>query len=158
MASGRQFDSPPEHFASRRNNTTITKHAAVLLLTLVGLTGLLNAQESATIKAQVPFDFIANGKTLSAGECTIAVESNGWTLLSINCGKQHAFAFPIGDKSLNAHQETALAFHHYANRYFLVALRRKGGNGYQLPATRLERELQARNIPGEVFTLLASAQ
>lgn len=137
---------------------TITKHAAVLFLTLVGLTGLLNAQESATIKARVPFDFIANGKTLPQGDCTIAVEVNGRALLSITNGNQHVFAFPIGAKSASARQKTALVFHHYANRYFLVALRREGGTGYQLPASRLERELQARNIRRQVVTLLASAQ
>lgn len=137
---------------------TITKHAAVLLLTLVGLTGLLNAQESATIKAHVPFDFIANGKTLPAGDCTIAVEVNGRTLLSISSGNQHAFAFPIGDKSASVRQNAVLVFHYYAKQYFLVALRREGGTGYQLPASRLERELQARNIRRQVFTLLASAQ
>ncbi len=137
---------------------TITKHAAVLLLTLVGLTGLLNAQESATIKAQVPFDFIANGKRMPAGECTIAVEVNGRALLLINSGNQHNFALPVDDESASAKKESALVFHHYGNRYFLVAIRRAGKTGYQLPATRLERELQARNMPGEEFTLLASAQ
>ena len=135
---------------------TITKHAALLLLALVGLMGLLNAQEPATIKAKVPFDFIANGKTLPAGECTLAVEVNGRSLLSISSGKQHAFAVPIEDKSPSTPKETALVFHRYANRYFLVALRREGGTGYQLPASRLERELQAQNLPRQVFALLAS--
>lgn len=137
---------------------TITKHAAMLLLTLVGLTGLMNAQESTTIKSLVPFDVIANGKTLPAGECTIAVEVNGRTLLSISSGNRHTFAFPIGDKSPSSQRKTALVFHQYANRYFLVALKREGGTGYRLPESRRERELQARNIPRQVFTLLASAQ
>ena len=39
---------------------TITKHAALLLMALVGLTGLLNAQASTRITAQVPFDFVAD--------------------------------------------------------------------------------------------------
>jgi hypothetical protein len=137
---------------------TITKHAALLLLTLVGLTGLLSAQRSTAVKAQVPFAFVANGQTMPAGECTIAVLVNGRTLLSINSGKQHTFAVPIGDKSSSTPKKTALVFHHYANRYFLVALRREGGISYQLPASTLERELQALNVPSQVFTLVASAQ
>jgi hypothetical protein len=136
---------------------TITKPAAVLLLTLVGLTGLLNAQ-TATIKAQVPFDFIANGKTLPSGECTIAVEMNGRALLSISSGNQHNFAFTVDDESASAKKETALVFHHYGNRYFLAAIKRQGKTGYQMPASRLERELQARSIPRQVLTLLASAE
>jgi hypothetical protein len=135
---------------------TITKHATLLLLTLVGLTCLLNAQDSATVKARVPFDFIANGKTLPAGECTIAIEVNGRPLLSISSGNQHTFAVPVADKSPSTPKETVLVFHHHANRYFLVALRRGGGTAYQLPASRLERELQAQDLSGQEITLLAS--
>jgi hypothetical protein len=138
---------------------TITKHAALLLMTLVGLTGLLNAQTSTTVKAQIPFEFVANGKTMPAGECTIAVVlSSGMTLLSISSGKQHAYALPIADESPNARKKTVLVFHQYGDRYFLTGINREKGIGYQLPPSRLERELQARNIPWQVFTLLASAK
>lgn len=137
---------------------TIKKHAALLLMTLVGLTGLLNAQTSTTITAQVPFAFVANGKTMPAGECTIAVDVDGRTLLSISSGERHTFALPIADESPNAREKTALVFHRYGNQYFLVAVKHEGGTGYQLPTSRLERELQARNIPWQVFTLLASAK
>ena len=137
---------------------TITKHTVLLLMTLVGLTGFLNAQTSTAIEAQVPFAFVANNKTMPAGECTITVDVNGRPLLSISTGEQHTFAVPIGDESPSVGKKTALVFHHYGNRYFLVALKRKGGTSYQLPPSRLERELQARNIPGQVLTLLASAQ
>ena len=135
------------------------KHnATLLILMLVGLTGLVQAQMSTMFKAQVPFDFVANGKTMPAGECTIAVDVNGRTLLSISSGKQHAIAFPIADESPRARKKTALVFHHYGNRYFLVAIEHEGGTGYQLPASRPERELLARNVPWQVFTLLASAK
>lgn len=137
---------------------TITKHATLLLITLVGLTGLLNAQTSTTVKTQVPFGFVANGKTMPAGECTIAVVVNGRTVLSISSGDQHAYAFPIADESPNARKKTVLVFHQYGNRYFLTGIQREKGIGYQLPASRLERELQARNIPWQGFTLLASAK
>ena len=59
---------------------TITKHIAMLLMTLVGLMGLLNGQTSTSVKAQIPFAFVANGKTMPAGECTIEVVVNGRTL------------------------------------------------------------------------------
>lgn len=132
--------------------------ATLLMLTLVGLTGLVKAQASTKITAQVPFDFVANGKTIPAGECTIIVDVNGRTLLSIASGQQHTYAFPIADESPNAHKKTALVFHRYGSRYYLAAIKHEGGTGYQLPASRLERELLARNIPWQVITLLASAK
>ena len=137
---------------------TITKHAALLLMTLVGLTGLLNAQTSTTVKAQVPFAFVAAGKTMPAGECTITISVNGRTLLSISCGKQHAYALPLAGRSLNARHQTALVFHQYGDRYFLTGIKRGNGIGYQMPASARERELQARNLPWQAFTLLASAK
>ena len=76
---------------------TITKHAALLLMTLVGLMGLLNGQTSTSVKAQIPFAFVANGKTMPAGECTIAVDVKGRTLLSISSGERHALAVPVAD-------------------------------------------------------------
>ncbi len=132
--------------------------ATLLILTLVGLAGLVNAQTSARITAQVPFAFVVNGKTMPAGECTIAFDVNGRTLLSISSGEQHVFAVPIADVSPKARKKTALVFHQYGDQYFLTSIKREGGTGYQFPPSRLERELQARNIPWQVFTLLASAK
>jgi hypothetical protein len=134
------------------------KQAATLLtLTLAGLTGLVNAQTSTMIKAQVPFEFVANGTTMPAGECIIAVAVNGRALLSISSGKQHVITVPIGDQSPNASKKTALVFRRYGDRYFLAGIKHEGRIGYELPASRLERELRAGNVAEEVFTLLASA-
>ena len=138
---------------------TMKKHAATLLiLMVVGLTGLVNAQMSTIFKAQVPFEFVANGKTMPAGECIIEVVGDGRTLLSINGGKQQAYAFPITAESPNASKEAALVFHQYGERYFLAGVKREGRIGYQLPASRLEGELQTRNVVEREFTLLASAK
>jgi len=138
------------------------KHAAtstLLILMLVGLTGLVNAQMSTTIKAQVPFEFVTNGKTMPVGECIIEVRGNGPTLLSISSGKQHVFVFPNADQSPNASKKTALVFHRYGDQYFLSGIKREGRRiGYQLPASGREAELQARNVAEQVFTLLASAK
>ena len=137
---------------------TTKKHAATLLvLALVGLTGLVNAQMATVTKAQVPFDFVANGKTMPAGECIIAVVDTGRTELSISSGKQHVFALSIADESPNATKTTALVFHRYGNRYFLARIKRAGAIGYELPPSRQEDELRAQNLGEEVLTLLASA-
>jgi hypothetical protein len=137
---------------------TMKKHAATLLILMVaGLTGLANAQMSTMFRAPVPFEFVANSKTMPAGECIIQVVGYGRARLSISSGKQHAYAFSIAAESPNASNETALVFHQYGDRYFLAGIKREGRIGYQLPASRLEGELQARNVAEQVFTLLASA-
>ena len=138
---------------------TTKKHAATLLvLMVVGLTGLANAQMPTTIKAQVPFEFVVNGKTMPAGECTIEAVNHGQTLLSIRSGNEHVYAVSIAEEPTKKSRGSVLVFHQYGDRYFLAGIRREGRIGYQLPASRLEGELQARNVAEREFTLLASAK
>jgi hypothetical protein len=137
---------------------TTKKQVATLILMLVGLMGLANAQSSSTIKARVPFNFVVNGRTMAAGEYEIEVVGPDGRTLSIGSGKQHAYAFSVPKQSPNASKETALVFHRYGGRYFLTGIRRAGENGYQLPTGKLELELQARNVPEQDFTLIASAK
>jgi len=136
------------------------KHVVTLLiLTLVALPGLLSAQTRTVIKAQVPFDFVAKGKTMPAGECTIEARGDGQTVLSINSGNQHLFAIPNASESRNPSENTSLVFHKYGDRYFLAAINRQGENrGYKLPAGKLEKELRAQNVAANDVTLLASAK
>lgn len=137
---------------------TTTKQVGTLILMLVATMGLANAQSSPTIKAQVPFNFVANGKAMSAGECVITVSGTGQEHLSISSGKQHIYVFSIPDTSPDASKRTALMFHRYGERYFLTGIKREGRNGYKLPTSKLEMELQARNVPEQDSTLLASAK
>ena len=139
--------------------TTKKQVATLLILMLVGMMGLVNAQTSSTIKAQVPFNFVANSKTLAAGECEIEVVGNGiqWAL-SISSGKQHVYAFPIPEQPLSTTKKSALVFHRYGDQYFLAAIKREGRNSYKLPTGKLELELRAQNVTEQDFTLLASAK
>ncbi len=73
-------------------------------------------------------------------------------------GSSTTVPIPNADESPNASKETALVFHRYGDQYFLAGIKREGRIGYQLPAGKLEGELQARNVAEEVFTLLASAK
>jgi len=137
---------------------TMKKQAGTLLiLMLAGLAGLVNAQTSVRIKAQVPFGFVANGKTMPAGECIISNVVAASGLLTIRSGKQSVFALPMAVESPNVSNKTALVFHRYGGRYFLAGIKYQGEISYQLPASRLEGELRARNVTEEVYALLASA-
>jgi len=136
------------------------KHAATLLiLLLVALTGLGNAQTITTmIRAQVPFDFIVNGKTMPAGECTIIAENDGTRVLWVASGDERAYVLPTSTQSRDASTETNLVFRKYGDRYFLARINREGSSfGYKLPASKLEREL-ARNNTEKVVALLAFAK
>jgi hypothetical protein len=136
------------------------KHATTLLLVmLIALPGLLSAQTTRTIKAQIPFEFVASGMNMSAGSYTINVSGDGQKVLSITNGRQHLFAVPNATESLNASQATSVLFHRYGDRYFLSGIKLEGWNrGYVLPAGRVETELQAKNAPESEVILLASAQ
>ena len=135
------------------------KHAAILLiLTLAGLTGLVNAQTAQNkISAQVPFEFMANGKAMAAGECTIRVEGDGTKILWIRSGNVTLAAIPNATESASASEKTVLKFHRYGDRYFLAGVSRQGeARGYELPMGKLEWELRAQNVTESDVTLLAS--
>ena len=136
------------------------KHAATLLiLALVALPGLVSAQTRTVIKADVPFDFVVNGKTMPAGECTIQARGDGTTYLWISSGNQGLFVTPHSAESATPSEDNMLVFHRYGDRYFLSAISRKGEKlGYELPASKLEVELRAQNVARSDVTLIASAK
>jgi hypothetical protein len=136
------------------------KHAATLLIAMFGaLTGMMYAQSKPTIKAEVPFEYVAAGKVMPAGESTIKIEGDGQDVLLIMSGKQHLFAIPNASESHEASKMTSLVFHKYGDRYFLAGINRGGENrGYELPVGKLEAELRAQNVAEHDVTLLASLQ
>ena len=134
------------------------KHAAaVFILSLAGLTGLANAQSGSTIVAEVPFNYIANGKVMAAGETRVKIENNGQAYLWIAAENRSAFAMPVPDDSTKPAAETKLTFHRYGDRYFLAGVQREGQTrNYELPAGSLEKELRASNVEERDVTLVAS--
>lgn len=137
--------------------TTKRNAATLLILIMAAWTGLANAQTIVS-QAQVPFDFVVNGKTIPAGQCLIQSLDGLQTVLSISNGNRHDWVLPIADQSPNPGKNTALVFHRYGDRYFLVEIKRAGKSGYQLRPPRLEEQLQAQNIPEETLTLVASVK
>jgi len=135
------------------------KQAAVLLiLMLAGLTGLVNAQVTGPkIIANVPFEFIANGKTMPAGECIITVQGDGITTLRFRSGNENLIAVPHASQSPDASEKTILVFHRYGDRYFLASISVQGNTrGYEFPVHKLESELRVQNATEKDVTLLAS--
>jgi len=131
------------------------KHGvALLILTMVALTGLASAQR---ITAQVPFEFVANGKTMPAGECKIDFQANGQNALWVSSGGKHTYA--LSQNSLSSSGQTSLVFHRYGDRYFLAAINRDGHTeGYSIPMGKVESELRAQNVTENDVMLVASAE
>ena len=133
--------------------------ATLLILTLLAVPGFVSAQSRQIIKAQVPFDFIVNGKSLPAGECSIEAQGNGQTYLLVSSGSHRTFVLPNATESSTVSAETKLVFHRYGDRYFLSSISREGNNrGYGLPAGKAEKELRAQKAAEGEVTLAAAVQ
>jgi len=134
------------------------KHtAALLILMLAGLTGLVNAQSRPMVSAEVPFNYIANGKTMPAGECRVRIDNDGATILLIASEGRQIFARAMANDSSKAAEETTLVFHKYGTRYFLAGVKSRGQNrSYTLPVGSLEKELRASNVEEKDVMLVAS--
>jgi hypothetical protein len=132
------------------------KAATILMLTLMALSTLAAAQKRKIVGAEVPFGFIANGKTMPAGFYTITVSGN--SLLSISSGKSLVFA-RSNETASQPVSGTVLVFHRYGAHYFLSGIRCEGEDrGYELPAGKTEMEMRSKNaIDGEI-TLIAAAK
>jgi hypothetical protein len=136
---------------------TTKKHAATLLiLMVVGLMGLANAQMATVVTAHVPFDFVANGKTFPAGDCLIRRVNNGRPVLMVSIGNERGWILAVEEVSLTSREAPALLFHRYGNHYFLAAI--EGKSSYELPPSKAEQELQAKNVVTKELTILASAK
>lgn len=132
------------------------KAATLLVLALLAVPGFVNAQSRQIIKAQVPFDFIVNGKVMPAGECAIEEQGNGLTYLLVSTGSHRMFVLPNATESSTVSAESKLVFHRYGDMYFLSSISRQGNNwGYALPAGKAEKELRAQKVGGDV-TLVAA--
>ena len=134
------------------------KHAAVMLILMVaGLVGVVQAQSGTTIIADVPFNYMANGKTMPAGEVRVRIENDGEALLRIASGGQQSMATPQVDNSTKANDATVLVFHRYGERYFLAGAASEGQKlSYALPMGSLEKELQRSNAEEKTVRLVAS--
>jgi len=129
-----------------------------LALALLALPGLASAQLHNTLKADVPFAFNAGGVTMPAGACMVQSTGNGQALLLISSGTRSVYVLPNAAESSSVASETALVFHKYGDVYFLAGIKQEGNNrGFDIPRTRAEKEILAKNVSeSDVEVLLAS--
>jgi hypothetical protein len=122
----------------------------IFAVMLIALSGLAAAQSaSPRIVAQVPFDFMVSNKTIPAGEIVLKSDNPEKSLWLVRNTDAKAGLFSLAsvtDQTMDA-TNTLLTFHRYGNQYFLSEIRVEGSNvSYQLPETKAETEIRARNL------------
>ena len=135
------------------------KAATILILTLMALSTLAAAQTRKIVGTEVPFEFIANGKTMPAAFYTITVSRDSLAVLSIRSGKSFVLAMSNATWLSQPAVATVLVFHRYGAHYFLSGIRCEGeGRGYELPAGKTEMEMQSKNATEGEIALIATAK
>jgi hypothetical protein len=110
---------------------------AVLMLTgLWGMSINAHAQDVDVVVVSVPFEFVAGGATLPAGEYRVSRVNHGKNreLAISGHNKENAFLLPLTFDDGLANEPT-LSFQHVGGKYFLSRIKTTSGV-YTMPASR----------------------
>ena len=116
---------------------------------LLGVGVSAHAQDADAVVVSVPFEFVAGGATLPAGEYRINRASPGVNreLAIRGYDKGGAFLFPLAfDEVTVADNEPTLSFEHVGGKYFLSKIKTLSGI-YTMPASREMVMLGKANSP-----------
>jgi hypothetical protein len=123
---------------------------AVLMLTcLLGVGVSARAQDADAVVVSVPFEFVAGGATLPAGEYRISRINPGVNreLAISGYNKGTAFLLPLTfDEVAAANDQPTLSFDHVGGKYFLSEIKTLSGL-YTMPASREKVMLGKANSP-----------
>jgi hypothetical protein len=117
--------------------------AAFLLI--VGIGAVTAAAQSATLVANIPFDFIIGTATLPAGEYTIdRALRNDPSILAFRSYRASAVTLTQAEEPKTGKGAYKLVFHRCGDKYFLSQVWGSDGNvARTLPKSKLEREMTA---------------
>jgi hypothetical protein len=123
---------------------------AVLMLTcLLGVGVSARAQDADAVVVSVPFEFVAGGATLPAGEYRVSRVNPGIDreLAISGYNKGNAFLLPLTfDDVAAANGQPTLSFEHVGGKYFLSGIKTLSGV-YTMPASREMVMLGKANSP-----------
>jgi hypothetical protein len=138
------------------------KNAARMMAIVVTMLPLLAAAQlnsSEKLMTQVPFQVRAANKVVPAGQCVVSLAGVDVKTLIIRDreGRVALIAHAEMDVASKAAVAPVLVFHKYGNQYFLWRLKIEGSRTvYQLPESKAEAEMRARNgAPAEEILLAA---
>ena len=107
--------------------------SVIAALSIAGFAGL-----SGTIKANIPFDFMAGGKKFPAGEYAVSAGIIQSTLEVRNLKTSQAVIAISQRLEVRAGSKPRLVFRRYGNQYFLAKATDYSG-GIELPMSKAER-------------------
>jgi len=105
----------------------------------------------------VPFEFVAAGKVVPAGQYTVLSAGSGIPAVQIMNTRDsiNLFSAAMLSNSKTASANYALVFHKYGDRHFLAGIKVKGSKMItRLPETKAEAELRAQNATATEEILL----
>jgi hypothetical protein len=121
--------------------------SALIFVCLLGVGVSARAQDANAVVVSVPFEFVAGGATLPAGEYRVSrvdPDSNREIVIS-GYGKGSAFLLPLAFDHGSANQP-AFSFEHVGGKYFLSSIKALSGV-YTMPASREMVMLGQANTP-----------
>jgi|SRR5579859_1268739 len=121
--------------------------AALMLTCLLGVGVSARAQDADAVVVSVPFEFVAGGATLPAGEYRVSRVHPGLNrqLAISGYNKGSAFLLPLAFDDAPTDQPT-LSFEHVGGKYFLSRIKTLSGV-YTMPASREMVMLGKANSP-----------
>ncbi len=122
------------------------QHLFPLLALVLLAAGLASAQmDPASVKANIPFNFIAGKTSLPAGEYRVAAISDTGVLSVVSPDSGPALVGSHAIQANAASATTKLIFHRYGEQYFLSQVWIQGeSRGRELPQSSREKELLAK--------------
>jgi hypothetical protein len=121
--------------------------AVLMLMCLLGVGVSARAQDADAVVVSVPFDFVAGGKALPAGDYRVSRVNPGVNreLAISGYNKGNAFVLPVAFDDGPANEPT-LSFEHVGGKYFLSKVKTLSGI-YTLPASKEMVMLVQMNTP-----------
>lgn len=120
-------------------------HKTILFvgILILGMAGLLNAQSSMDLSAEIPFAFNAGEHEMLAGEYTVSANSDQCLMIRNAVGDESAFLLRFRVSAAESGKTARLVFNKYPNgKYFLSQVWHEGDlTGSEAMKTKLEREM-----------------
>ncbi|MDQ2920377.1 MAG: hypothetical protein M3R52_01990 [Acidobacteriota bacterium] len=127
----------------------------MLLVALALATAVVsaNAQSSAKVMSNIPFEFVVGDKTLPAGEYSVAPATAAGNALMIQNADNGKAAIRLTDptEQMKNNTHARLVFHRYGKSYFLAEVWNGESVGRQIVKSRQERaiERELASIPSK---------
>jgi hypothetical protein len=131
-----------------------SKLTSLLVVAVVMLIGLPVFAQS--LRANVPFDFIANGKTIAAGQLRISSLNTDYRLL-MNVQAHQSVLCRTVTMEKGGPGQPKLVFHRYGSEYFLVQIW-DGDKAEEVRATQKIRKAVASVRPDEEIVIALASE